>query len=80
MRFMRLFIFITLVSVVSASIFLSGCITSKEGAKAPANITSSNAPSSNTPIHFAEVSHEVGIDFQHFNGGRGRKLMPETVG
>jgi enediyne biosynthesis protein E4 len=32
------------------------------------------------PVQFIEMSREVGINFQHVNGGRGRKLMPETVG
>lgn len=31
-------------------------------------------------MHFTEISREAGIDFVHVNGGRGRKLMPETVG
>ena len=32
------------------------------------------------PITFTNIAHEAGIDFKHVNGGRGRKLMPETVG
>ncbi|WP_395143547.1 CRTAC1 family protein [Armatimonas sp.] len=32
------------------------------------------------PIAFTDIAHSAGIDFQHVNGSRGRKLMPETVG
>jgi enediyne biosynthesis protein E4 len=42
--------------------------------------SSSEPITASTPVHFTEISHEVGIDFKHVNGGRGRKLMPETVG
>lgn len=41
----------------------------------------SPSPSKNTlPLRFTEIAHDAGIDFQHVNGGRGQKRMPETVG
>jgi hypothetical protein len=33
-----------------------------------------------THVRFVEVTDEAGIDFRHFNGARGKRLLPETMG
>ncbi|HLK59520.1 MAG TPA: CRTAC1 family protein [Chthonomonadaceae bacterium] len=42
--------------------------------------TASPAEADANPVHFVEVSKQVGIDFRHDNGAKGKKYMPETVG
>jgi enediyne biosynthesis protein E4 len=58
-------------------LLLAGCPASRN---APQTIPSDISSATTSPVRFTEVSHGVGIDFWHVNGGRGRKLMPETVG
>src|SRR5205814_10467970 len=31
-------------------------------------------------VHFKDVTKTAGINFQHFNGASGKKLLPETLG
>ncbi|OJW12369.1 MAG: RNA-binding protein [Planctomycetales bacterium 71-10] len=39
------------------------------------------APAPTPPaVKFVDVTAESGVDFVHFNGGRGEKLLPETMG
>jgi enediyne biosynthesis protein E4 len=53
---------------------LAGCLPGKQKG------TSSDSPKALQPIVFTNIAKDAGVDFQHVNGGRGRKLMPETVG
>lgn len=45
-------------------------------ASAPEEVVPLEAP----PVPFIDVTQEAGIDFVHFNGARGDKLLPETMG
>ena len=65
--------------VACLGVFLGGCVWSKNAPQTSIDTTTLVAATT-VPVHFTEISHEAGIDFQHINGGRGRKLMPETVG
>jgi enediyne biosynthesis protein E4 len=77
-KFNHFFALAIFISVIAS---LSGCLTSKNTPNSQnTSKVGTSTTATNTPIHFTEISHEVGINFQHFNGGRGRKLMPETVG
>lgn len=37
-------------------------------------------PADPPDVPFTDVTREVGIDFVHYNGARGEKLLPETMG
>ncbi|AMV38523.1 CRTAC1 family protein [Planctomyces sp. SH-PL62] len=37
-------------------------------------------PASLPTVKFVDVTKESGVDFTHFNGARGEKLLPETMG
>jgi hypothetical protein len=56
-----------------------GCHLIRTASPKDANLTLS-APPSSAPIHFTEIAEKAGIPFQHHNGARGKKYMPETVG
>ena len=60
-----------LLTVVIALV-LSGCQPGKSDTRSENKIKQ--------PIAFTDIAHTAGVDFKHVNGGRGRKLMPETVG
>ncbi|NJL26473.1 MAG: CRTAC1 family protein [Thermoanaerobaculia bacterium] len=45
-------------------------------ASAPQEVVQVEAP----PLPFVDITKEAGIDFVHFNGARGDKLLPETMG
>ena len=62
----------SILGIAGISAILCGCPN-------PAKTISGDVAAPND-VRFTEVSHEAGIDFKHVNGGRGRKLMPETVG
>ena len=57
-------------------LFLQGCPSPKTTSPASAPVKASAA----NLVQFVEVSHSVGIDFVHYNGAKGKKRMPETVG
>ncbi|MBB6048404.1 CRTAC1 family protein [Armatimonas rosea] len=61
---------VLLLSLLALS--LLGCQAGKKSA--------SPEPKALRPITFTDIAKDAGVDFQHVNGGRGRKLMPETVG
>ena len=56
----------------------AGCHPDKKG-NAPAS-TSAVVADVDIAVHFEEVAEKVGITFQHNNGAKGKKRMPETVG
>lgn len=64
-------------SLVVLALCLTGCFPGQSGKKEQGAVGQA-AP--RTPIRFTNIAKEAGVDFQHVNGGRGRKLMPETVG
>jgi hypothetical protein len=39
-----------------------------------------HAPGAPPAVTFTDVAREAGIDFVHFNGATGAKLLPETMG
>lgn len=53
----------------------------------PARMTALSAPAARAPsaakppnARFADITREAGIQFVHFNGAEGEKLLPETMG
>lgn len=55
---------------------LVGCPKGRSSEPLKDNPTGNNQIS----VTFTDVAKSSGVDFVHVNGGRGRKLMPETVG
>jgi enediyne biosynthesis protein E4 len=75
--------YIALVLVLAISLMsLAGC--SSPSRQTPAtSITSSVSnptPAGVAPIRFTDITDQVGIRFEHFNGAFGKKWMPETTG
>lgn len=70
---MRRPLLFSLLALCPIALWLAGCQPGqKNGAPAPVKPLK--------PIVFTDIAKDAGIDFKHVNGGRGRKLMPETVG
>jgi enediyne biosynthesis protein E4 len=68
-------------AVLSCSFLLLGC--PRKNTSTPDTTISKGikvSPLASQTVTFTEVSHQSGVDFQHVNGGRGQKRMPETVG
>ncbi|MDX1630845.1 MAG: CRTAC1 family protein, partial [Thermoanaerobaculia bacterium] len=48
--------------------------------QASAPVDTLDRPADPPEVRFTDVTREVGIDFVHYNGARGEKLLPETMG
>ncbi|WP_337172951.1 CRTAC1 family protein [Paludisphaera sp.] len=73
-------------SILLVALAAAGCSRAPEG---PAPVAASRAPATAGPkapaptppaVRFVDVTAESGVDFVHFNGARGEKLLPETMG
>ena len=68
-----------LLLIVSATVFLlvKGTPSHPDGAS---QITDANLPPGMPRVAFTDVTASAGISFQHRNGARGGKFLPETMG
>lgn len=62
----------------------AGCSKAPEGPAPPSPPSAPAKPRAAAPtpppVKFVDVTAESGVDFVHFNGARGEKLLPETMG
>jgi len=74
----------SLVVALSCALLVAGCGKVREPATDPGPVAPalrSTAKGVDLPmVRFVDVTRESGIDFHHFNGGSGEKLLPETMG
>jgi hypothetical protein len=68
----------------SCALGVAGCGKAPEPAPAAAPAEPKRPPAAKAEdlpnVKFVDVTSEAGVDFTHFNGGRGEKLLPETMG
>jgi hypothetical protein len=69
----------SVVTVVTALVLLRAGGCSWPGPALTTQLGPASKPSL-PPVHFTNVTAEAGIDFVHFNGAFGQKLLPETMG
>ncbi len=62
---------LAIANLIVGTAALVGC-----GKPVPSPVTAPTPPS----VQFIDVTAKAGIDFTHFNGARGSKFMPETMG
>src|SRR5580700_7554605 len=47
---------------------------------APAAVAAGPMPAADAGIHFADITHQAGINFVHNTGAFGKRYLPETMG
>ncbi len=59
-------------------------VRQQSGSRAPTSDAAVPAPPASPrpagPVHFTDVTHDVGIHFRHNSGAFGKKYLPETMG
>src|SRR5204862_4970885 len=69
-----------LVLMVLAAVYLLFRSFSGQGPGTAANIGTNGALEAIPAISFTDISTQAGIQFVHYNGASGEKLLPETMG